>query len=179
MAQHADAEFAQKRLRQRAHRDARRRLARAGALQNIARVVKIVLDRAGQIGVPGPGPRDRLLLVLGALDVLHRQRFGPVLPILVFEQDRDRRADGLRMPHAADDVRAVGLDLHAAAAAEALLAPPQLAIDGLERDRELRAGKPVSVATRHSPCDSPAVSNRSMRRESFMVARQSATSVAR
>src|SRR5438874_32974 len=30
------------------------------------------------------------------------------------------------------------------------------------------AGSPVNVATRHSPCDSPAVSNRSM--ECFMVA---------
>ena len=32
--------------------------------------------------------------------------------------------------------RAVGLDLHAAAAAVALLAPPQFAIDGVERDRD-------------------------------------------
>jgi len=29
------------------------------------------------------------------------------------------------------------------------------------------AGKPVNVATRHSPCDSPAVSNLSMRNGNF------------
>ena len=33
----------------------------------------------------------------------------------------------------ADDLGAVGFDLHAAAAAESLLPPPQLAIDGVER----------------------------------------------
>ena len=36
------------------------------------------------------------------------------------------------MAHAADDFGAIGLDLHAPAAAVALLAPPQFAVDGVE-----------------------------------------------
>ena len=90
----------QKRLGQRADRHARRRFARAGALQDVARVVKIVLDGAGQIGVAGTRTGDRFALVLGAVDVFHGQRFGPVLPVLVADQDRDRRADGVGVPHA-------------------------------------------------------------------------------
>jgi len=41
----------------------------------------------------------------------------------------------MRMAHARDDFGAVGLDLHAAAAAIALLPPPELVIYGIERNR--------------------------------------------
>src|SRR5205814_441885 len=59
---------------------------------------------------------------------LDRQRFLPVLPIFVFQQDSDGRADGLAMTHTGEEVRAVALDLHTAAAAVALLPPPQFTV---------------------------------------------------
>jgi hypothetical protein len=105
VAQHLDAEFAQQRLGHGAHRHPRRRFAGAGALQNVARVVEIVLDGARQIGVARPRTRHRLALVLAALDVFHRQRFGPVLPVLVADQNGHRRADGVGMAHAGHDLR--------------------------------------------------------------------------
>ena len=73
------------------------------------------------------------------------------------------RPDGVGVAHAGDDLGAVGLDLHPAAASKALLPPPQFAVDGIQADTGMPAGKPVRVATRHSPCDSPAVSNRNIR----------------
>ena len=42
------------------------------------------------------------------------------------------------MPHAAEDVRRVALDLHAAAAAIALLATPQFAVHEFQVDRQTR-----------------------------------------
>ena len=141
---------------QRADGHARRGLARAGAFQNVAGVVEIVLDGAGQVGVAGTRARDRLVLVLGAVDILHRQRFGPVLPVLVADDDGDGRADGLGVAHAGDNFGAVGFDLHAPAAAVALLAAPQLAIDGVERDRDAggqpRQGRHQALAMRFSGC---------------------------
>ena len=47
----------------------------------------------------------------------------------------------MRMAHAADNLRAIGLDLHAPAAAKTLLAAPQFAIDGFQGNRN-SAGKP-------------------------------------
>jgi hypothetical protein len=40
------------------------------------------------------------------------------------------------MAHSGDDFRPVSLDFHAAAAAVALLAPPQLPVDRIERYRD-------------------------------------------
>ena len=83
---------------------------------------------------PGRGRVTGLRLVLGAVDILHRKRFGPVFPIVIADDDGDGRADGLRVADAGDNFGAVGLDLHAPAAAVALLAAPEFAIDGVERD---------------------------------------------
>ena len=82
VAQDLDAELAEKGLGERAGSDARGGLTRAGALEDIARVVKIVLERAGKVGMARTRPGKRLLFVLGALGVLYRQHFGPVLPVL-------------------------------------------------------------------------------------------------
>ena len=112
--------------------DARRGFAGAGALQNVAGVVEIVLDGAGEVGMAGTRAGDRLLLILSAFGIFHRKRLGPVLPVPVANEDGDGRADGVRMAHAGDDLGAVGLDLHAPAAAVALLAAPELAVDGVE-----------------------------------------------
>ena len=132
MAQNFNAELPQKLLGESPDRHPRRRLASAGPFQDVARVRKVVFDRAGEIGMSGTGsshglPERRI----AAFD---RQVFGPVLPIGVADDDRDRRADRLRMANAGHDLRAIGLDLHAAAAAEALLAPPKLVIDRFDGD---------------------------------------------
>ncbi len=119
---------------QRAHGDARRGFARAGAFQNVAGVVKLYLIAPARSAWPGRGRVTGLRLVFRAVDIFHRQRFGPVLPIFVVDDDGDGRADGLRVADAGDNFDAVRFDLHAAAAAVALLAAPQFAIDGVERD---------------------------------------------
>ena len=125
----------QKCFGERAHGNARRGFPSAGPLQHVARLGKVVLDRACQVRVAGPRTGDRFALVLATRYVFDGQGFGPVLPVLVTNNDRDRRADGFRMPHARDNFDPICFNLHASAAAEALLAPPQLAIDGVERDR--------------------------------------------
>ena len=63
---------------------------------------------------------------------------------------RDGRADGLAVADAGDDGGAVGLDLHASAAAEALLPAPEFVIDRVESDgyagRESRQGRDETLA---------------------------------
>src|SRR5207249_12281337 len=108
------------------------RFAGARALEDVARVVEVVFDDAGEVGVSGSRTSDRFFLVLGAVGVFNGQRFGPVLPVLVLEQDRDRRSDGVGVTDAGNDLGAVGLDFHAAAAAVSLLTPPELMIDGVD-----------------------------------------------
>ena len=134
VAEHGDAEFRQIRFRQRAHSDSRGRLTRAGPFQNIPCVLKIVLNGACEIGMAGAGTRDRLAAALGVLDIFDGQRFGPVLPVFVLDQDGDGRTDGLRVPDSADNVGLICLNFHAATAAEALLAAPQLAVQSGDGD---------------------------------------------
>ena len=83
--------------------------------------------------------RERLLFFFGALGVFDRKGAGPVGPVPVADDQGDRRADGVRVPDARHDLDRVFLDLHAAAAAVTLLAPPQLAID--ERRSNGHAGR--------------------------------------
>ena len=123
----------------RAGGDARRGFARAGALEHVANVVVIVFERAGEVGMTRAAaapPAARLAPVdpagACALDV---HRVLPVLPILVAHQQRDRRAGGLAAAHARQELGAIGFDRHAAAAAVAALAAPQLQRDGVEIDR--------------------------------------------
>src|SRR5258708_10458783 len=66
---------------------------------------------------------------------LFRSDLGPVLPVVVGQRHGDGGADGLAVADAAEDVRGVLLDAHAAAAAVALLATPELAVDELLIDR--------------------------------------------
>ena len=56
--------------------------------------------------------------------------------ILVFDPERDRRAEGFAMTDAGEDLDGVGLDLHPSAAAVALLAPPKLVVDRGDVDIE-------------------------------------------
>src|SRR5579871_156970 len=96
--------------------------------------MEIVLNGSGQIGVAGTRPRNRFLLILPACSIFHGQGFGPILPIGVANDNGDRRSDGLGVPDARDDFCPVRLDLHAPAAAVALLTAPELVIDGVKRN---------------------------------------------
>src|SRR3989442_13195960 len=53
-----DLELFQQHLADRAAGDPRHRLARARPLQDVPRVLAVVLERAGEIGVPGARARD-------------------------------------------------------------------------------------------------------------------------
>ena len=133
MAEDADAELIEKCFGQRSNRHAGRSFTSAGAFQDVAGVVKIVFETAGQVGMAGSRTREWFPLVFCAVDVFHWQRFSPVFPILVADDDRDRRADGLRMPDARNNFDLIGFDLHPPAAPIALLAPPEFTIDGVQR----------------------------------------------
>src|SRR5947209_4487189 len=106
----------------------RGRLAGAGALEHVADVAVAVLHGAGEVGVPGAGPRHFLLrrARLG-----HRHAHGrlPVLPVAVGDAERDGRAERGAPADAGQDVDLIALDLHAAAAAVAALAPGEVAVD--------------------------------------------------
>ena len=68
-----------------------------------------------------------------------RHALAPVLEVAVDDLQRDGAADRLIEAHAREDIDLVLLDLHAAAAAVALLAARQVFIDGLEV--QLEAGR--------------------------------------
>ena len=154
-----DAQDFEQQLGDGAGGDPRGRLAGRCPLEHIAGVGKIVLERAGKVGVAGP--RRGHGLVLCGIAGSDGQDLGPVLPVAVFDFDGNRRADGLAVAHAGEDVGGIGLDAHAAAAAVALLATPKLAVDEFLVDRT-PAGSPEIKAIRLSPWDSPAVEKRSI-----------------
>ncbi len=160
---HADKRAEIKEVACRRHRRVRRSerhrhgRARAGAFQDIAGIGKIVLDGSREIGMARAWTGDGFFLG----PPLPRENFGPVLPVFVFNDYRDGRPDGLGMPDTAHDVRAVGFDLHPAAAAEPFWRRHNSRSIAAS-DTGIPAGIPVTVATRHSPWDSPAVSNLNM-----------------
>ena len=165
----ADAELRQQLAGERAGGDARRGFAGAGALEHVADVVVPVLERAGEIGVAGPRPRDVGAVGAGGafrhllLDV---HRLLPVDPVAIADEQRDRRAGRAAPAHAREDLGAVAFDLHAAAAAVAALAPPQLALSA-SMSSSSPAGMPSTVMTSAWPCDSPAVRNLSIRAQFY------------
>ena len=119
-------------------RDAGRRLTGRCPFENVAKVTRLILLSAGEIGVAGPWTCDetRILRLL-------RERFGrhhvvPVDEIAVLDRESDRRTERLAVTHAGDDLDRVGLDLHPPAAAVTLLPPPKLVVDGVNIDRQTR-----------------------------------------
>src|SRR5207247_3880145 len=109
-----DAEGGEQALRDPAHRDSRRGLARARALEHVAHVAVVVLERAGQVRMAGPRPRDREIRipVLGP----GRHLLLPVAPVPVLDPECDGRPERLAPAYAGADLDLVLLDLHAAAA---------------------------------------------------------------
>ena len=127
MAEHLDLERRQQLLGHRSGGHARRGLTGAGPLQNVARLRKVVLKRSRQVGMARTRRLHRLVFCRVAL--AHRQRLVPVLPVAIFNQHGNGRADGVALAHAAQNACVVVLDLHASAAAKALLAAPEFVID--------------------------------------------------
>src|SRR6266516_941891 len=93
-----DAELLEQQLAHGAAGDPRHSLPRARPLEDIARVLTVVLQAAGEIGVPGPGPGD-LAAPLGPPPTggvrLRRHHVLPVLPVAVPHQHRDGGAERL------------------------------------------------------------------------------------
>ena len=67
--------------------------------------------------------------MFGGIAFADGQGFLPVFPVAIFELDGDGGADGHALAHAGKNVGGVALDLHAAAAAIALLATPEFAVE--------------------------------------------------
>src|SRR5205823_6988794 len=127
------AELFQQHLAHRAAGDPRHRLAGARPLQDVARVLAVVLERTREIGVPGPRAGD-LAPPLGAAGVrLGRHHVLPVLPIAIPYEHRDGGAEGLSGAHSREPLDLVRFDFHAGAAAVTAHAPLQLGVDALRR----------------------------------------------
>ena len=102
----------------------------AGPLQDVADVPPVVLEGSHQVRVARTGK------VVGPqrLGILARRRWQgahgrpPVFPVAIPDQHGDGRAQGLSQPHARDQLRAIGLDLHAAPAPVPALATAKLRI---------------------------------------------------
>src|SRR6185437_1451365 len=75
------------------------------------------------------GTRRCHALVLFRIASPDRQRFFPISPVFVLQQNGNRRANGFAMTHTGDDMGFVSLDLHATAAAKALLATPKFTVE--------------------------------------------------
>src|SRR6266571_2327877 len=73
-------------------------------------------------------PPNRYPLIFFRISFADWKRFLPVFPIFIFEENRDRRADGRAVTHAREDMDLIGFNLHPATAAVTLLPPPQLTV---------------------------------------------------
>ena len=132
---HAHAERAQERLAQRPAGHARGRLARGGALEDVAHVGLLVLLGAHEVGVAGARQ-----VHLGDL-LRDRPRVHPLLPVgvvAVGDLQRDRAAERAPVAHPAGDLGGVALDLHAPAATVAELAARHVVVQILRAQLEAR-----------------------------------------
>ena len=158
-----DAELAEKPPADRAGGDARRRLAGRGALEDVAGIVAIVLEHAGEIGVAGRGARDGALARRGI--ALARRGIHDLLPVLpVAIVDRASRSASRASRRRA---RRRGTRPRPSRSACAGRGRSPAAGARARRRRQRRgaarpAGIPSRMETSAGPCDSPAVVKRSM-----------------
>ena len=150
VAQDGNAKFTQQRFRQRSGGHARGCFARGGALEDVARVVKIEFLRAGQIRVAGARRGQVALRVFRAFAILDRQRLLPILPVAIFDAQRDGRADRLSVAHAGENVRLIFFDALAPAAPVSQLPAVQFAVRN-SRSTGTPAGRPEIQATSACP----------------------------
>ena len=128
MARHFDSEFFQEKLGNCSGSHSRRRLTRAGALEDVPGLGEVIFQAARQISVARAGTFEWPLLAAVFLPVLHRHRLGPVLPVTILNQDCDRRSDGLAVPDPGDKLGHVRLDFHSRPTPVPTLASLQLAV---------------------------------------------------
>src|SRR5881296_440039 len=137
-----DAELFQQHLAHRAAGDPRHRLAGARPLQDVARVLAVVLERTREIGVPGAWAGD-LAPPLGAAGVrLGCHHVLPMLPVAIPHEHRDGRTERLAGAYPREPLDLVRFDFHAGAAAVAAHAPLQLGVDAL-RGQGQAGGDPL------------------------------------
>ena len=142
MARDADTEATEQQTGQRASRDAGRGLSRARALEHVADVGVAVFDRAGQVRMSRPRPRDgRAILRAGRAFRLLRldvHRLLPVHPVAVANEQGDRRAGGDTVAYAGEDLGAIAFDLHPPAAAVAALTTSKLQVERVDIELKTR-----------------------------------------
>lgn len=114
--------------------DAHRRLARTGALEDIACVLPVIFQHARKIRVSRAhggdfGPRRRAERIHALL---------PIYKITIDHLQGDRRSERLAEAQTREYLDAVCLDLHAAAAPVAVLTACKLRIDRLMRNGQSR-----------------------------------------
>ena len=113
----SDAEGLRKeRPRHRAQRHPGRRLAGRGPLEDRPGVGEAVLLHPGEVGVTGPGTRQRSVagppLKLGRVDGVGRHDLTPLRPLRVVDDDRNGPAERHAVPDTAEDLHLVLLELH-------------------------------------------------------------------
>ena len=112
-AEDVDADLRQQRLRNRAGGDRDRSLAGARPLERVARVGEPVLERAREVGVPGPRQRHRLRPLARGL-ALGRPRAHPPLPVgvvAVADDQGERRPERAAVTQAGEHLDRVLLEL--------------------------------------------------------------------
>ena len=109
-----------------------------GALQNVARIMKIEFLGAREIGVARSRRKKFSLVTRGFSRCFDGQNVLPVRPIAVFNAQGDGRADGLAVAHARENIGAILFDFLPAAASVAELAAVKFVIDEVQIDREGR-----------------------------------------
>ena len=130
--------LAQQGLGERSRGHARGGLTGARPLEHVAQVGGPVLEGAGEVRVAGPRVAQPAPLAGGVRLGLRRHDVFPVLVVLVADQQRHRAAERAAVAHAREHLGRVLLDLHAAAAAVAALAAPQVGVDPLALDGDSR-----------------------------------------
>jgi hypothetical protein len=139
VAADGDAELLEQTARDGSGGDARRRLSRRRTLEDVARVLTIVLEDAGEVGVARPHARDgaaaqRALRIAFARCGVHDRL--PVRPVTIADEHRDGPTQRLAGAHTGEDLRRIALDLHAPPATVALLAPREVGIDMRREERK-------------------------------------------
>ena len=134
MAEERYSSFLQQTPCDRPCRHPHRRLTGARALERIAHILETILDVPHQIGMSRTrhrhNPRGRCVFA-----GLYRHLVRPAPPVRILHYQRHRRSRRLAEAHTGEYLNLVRLDLHASAPAVPLLAPPELLIDELGRER--------------------------------------------
>ena len=126
VAQNFDAEFGKVGLGKCAYCDTRGGFTGTGAFKNVACIIEVVLDATNEVGVSGTRPFYLFELLSGAFKIDDWHRFGPILPVLIGQNNGDGCANSFGVTNPRNNMGLVCFNLHASATAEALLAAPAI-----------------------------------------------------